>query len=264
MSSEAVKCVVDGAVARLVINRPEKRNAINVDVVVELGRHLDDLALRSDVRVITLSGEGACFSAGIDVTAVAGLGGVDETERGLHLRELARKIQHVINRIETLEKPVIAVLHSHALGLAMEIVLACDFRIAAEDLRFGLPEIYLGLIPDCGGTTRLTRMVGPAVAKELILLGDAVDAQTALSLRIVNEVCTREELEARTAALVERLVARPARALGLAKRMIDWSTSMERMTSFDTEVMAQTAAVSAPDFPQILATGVMTLRAKKH
>lgn len=261
--SEAVTCVIDGAVAKLAINRPEKRNAVNIEVIEQLGRHLDDLALRSDVRVVTLSGEGACFSAGIDVTAVAGLGGVSEAERGLHLRELARKIQTAINRIETLEKPVIGVLHSHCLGLAMEIVLACDFRVAADDLRLGLPEIYLGLIPDCGGTTRLTRLVGAAKAKEMIMLGDPIDAAEALRLNLINAFGTREELPGIAQSLVDRLVARPARALGLSKRMVDWSSSMERPTSFDAEVLTQTAAVSAPDFPEILAGGVMALRQKK-
>jgi enoyl-CoA hydratase/carnithine racemase len=263
MSSEAVQCVIEGNVAKLAINRPEKRNAINGEVIDGLLAHIGELAWNNDVRVIVIYGQGPCFSAGIDVTYIAGLGTIEENLRGAYLRELARKIQSALNRIENIEKPVVAVMHKYALGLAMELALACDFRIASKGTVMGLPEIYMGLVPDCGGTTRLTRALGVPKAKELVMLGDTIDMNEAKELRLVNAVADEADLWKTADALVARLIDRPRRVLGLAKRLVDISASIDEMSSFELETIVQSNAVSAPDFPEILAGGVQKLMKKK-
>ncbi len=263
MSSEAVQCRIEGPVARLLLNRPDKRNAINDEIINQLQAHLDDLALNNDVRVITLSGSGPCFSAGIDLGYVGGLASVDEGQRGAFLREMARKIQNVMNRMETIEKPIIAVIHRYCVGLGMELVLGCDFRIATPDVLFSLPEIYLGLIPDCGGTTRLTKLVGIAKAKEMIMLGDSISIDEAKALNLVTAVADQENLEKETDSLVQRLLDRPVRSLGLCKRMVQLSSSVDQMSSFELEPIVQTCAVMAPDFAENLMKGFQTLQAKR-
>jgi len=263
MSEEVVKCTIADHIASLSINRPEKRNAINGEVIDAMLKILDEVAWNQEVRVIAIGGEGTGFSSGIDVTYIAGLGGVDENQRGVYLRELARKIQSLMNRIESIEKPVVAVIHKYALGLAMEMALACDFRIASEETVMGLPEVHMGLVPDCGGTTRLTRALGVPKAKELVMLGDNIDMATAASLGLVTLVAPMDQLRDAAADFMKKLMARPARVLGLAKRLVDLSASVDEMTSFEIETLAQTGAIAAPDFPQILATGVQSLLKKK-
>ena len=263
MSEAAVKSVIEGSVAKLSINRPDKRNAIDGQVIDGLLQHLSDLAMNQDVRVIVICGEGPCFSAGIDIAYIAGLGGVDENLRGVFLRELARKIQSVMNRIESIEKPVVAVMRKYAVGLAMELALACDFRIATKDTTMSLPEIFLGLVPDCGGATRLTRAVGVPKAKELIMLGNPIDAAAAESLHLLTMVTEPDDLWNVADKFIARLVERPQRALGLAKRLVDLSASVDEMTSFELETLVQTGAISAPDFPHILAEGMQALLKKK-
>ena len=263
MSDEAVKSVIRDGIAYLSLNRPEKRNAINAEVIDALLSHLDKLAWNQDVRVIAIGGEGPCFSAGIDVTYIAGLGTLDENRRGALLREVARKIQSALNRIENIEKPVVAVLHKYALGLGMELALACDFRIAAEDTIMGLPEVFMGLVPDCGGTTRLTRALGVPRAKEIVMLGETIGMTRALALGLVTLTAPADELRDAADAFMKKLMERPERVLGLAKRLVDLSASVDELTSFEIEALVQSNAVTAPDFPQILASGVQSLMKKK-
>ncbi len=263
MPQQVVKRVTENAHARLILNRPEKRNAIDGEVIEALGKHLDEIAFDDEVRVISISGEGPAFSSGIDIGFISGLGAIDENQRGVRLRELARKIQAVMNRIENIEKPVVAVIHQYAIGLAMELALACDFRVAAKNAVMGLPEIVLGLVPDCGGTTRLTRAVGVPKAKELVMLGEQIGMEEAFRLGLVNVVADEKDLWSAARDLIDRLIQRPARALGLSKRLVDLSASVDEMTSFEIETLVQTGALAAPDFPQILAEGFQNLRKKK-
>ncbi|MBZ0273967.1 enoyl-CoA hydratase/isomerase family protein [bacterium] len=257
--SEAVTRTIEGPVGRITLNRPDKRNAINAEVIAGVASAVDAWALDPDVRVIVIDGAGAGFSAGIDAAWLAGLGASDEAMRGPALREMARTIQATMNRIETVEKPVIAALHRYAIGLGLELALACDFRIVEAGTRMSLPEIYLGLVPDCGGTTRLTRLVGAARAKEAVMLGDAIDPDTALAWGMVTAVAPEGGLADAVSTFAARLVERPAHALGLAKRLVDLSSSMDRMSSFDVEVLVQSNNIGLPNFPEILAGGFQRL-----
>jgi len=200
------------------------------------------------LRALVVRGAGKCFSAGIDVTAFMLLPqryGDDWLKR---MRTVTDDFQRVLTYLERIELPSIALLHGHCLGLGMELALACDMRIAARGTLLGLPESRLGLIPDVGGTTRLTRLVGPARAKELIFTGKQIDAEQAERWGIVNRVVEADGLQK---ALEEELaglrLAAPL-AVGMAKRVIDGLCDVDR--GLMLEGWAQSQLVPTEDFTE--------------
>jgi enoyl-CoA hydratase/carnithine racemase len=175
----------EGAVALVAFARPEKRNAISRDVLRALVDAMTAAERDRTVRAIVLYGEGRVFSAGVDFTMLAEdvAAGHDRTPFRSQIGDM-----QAIGRLETIEKPVIAAMHRYVPGLALEVALACDFRIATQDCELGLPEVKLGLVPDVGGTTRLVRTVGRAKAKELILTGRMIPASEALQMGLLTEI----------------------------------------------------------------------------
>ena len=260
---QAVRIEIDGPVARVILNRPEKRNAINEDVVDGLNDALGRLESNGDVHVVLLRGEGSMFSSGIDFTWIGQLGAVeDKTHAGVFLRLLITKVQEMNNWIERIEKPVIAVLHGRCIGLGLEIALACDFRIAEEGTLMGLPEVLLGLVPDCGGTTRVTRCAGPAVAKEVVMLAEQVDCRRYLEWNLINRIAPKGALDAAVDDFVKVILDRPPRVIGLAKRLIDRGAGLDKMSHMELEALANSALILAPDFPQIIMEGIQKVRKK--
>ncbi len=162
------------------------------------------------------------------------------------MRSITDDFQRVLNRLERLELPTIALLHGYCLGLAMELALACDIRIAAEGVMMGLPESRLGMIPDVGGTTRLTRLVGPGRAKELIFTGGQIDAVTADKWGIVNHVIPGDELLNRGESLAAEINQAAPLAVGMAKRVIDGLSDIDR--GLMLEGWAQSQLFSTEDF----------------
>src|SRR5690606_37290787 len=163
----------------IILNRPEKRNAINLEMFRAFDAAVAEANRTPGLRVVLIRGAGESFSAGIDVSALLGLAQTHGPHWQQRMRSITDEFQGVLTRLERLELPTIALLHGHCLGLAFELALACDLRLAAEGTSLGLPESRLGIIPDVGGTTRLTRLVGPARAKELIFTGRRFDATLA-------------------------------------------------------------------------------------
>jgi enoyl-CoA hydratase len=168
-------------VATVTIHRPDKLNALNDDVMRELGELFDELASRRDVGAVVLTGSGRAFVAGADI---AGLAAAKPGE----LERFSRAGQATFRRVERLTKPVIAAVNGFALGGGFELALACHVRIASEAAKFGLPEVKLGLIPGYGGTQRLARLVGRGRALQLILTAEMIDAAEALRIGVVNAV----------------------------------------------------------------------------
>lgn len=230
----------------IVLNRPDKRNAINM----ELFRGLDTAVAAANktpgLRAVLIRGQGKAFSAGIDVSALLGLA----QEYGPHwqtrMRSITDEFQGVLTRLERLELPTIALLHGYCLGLALELALACDIRIAAAGTMLGLPETRLGIIPDVGGTTRLTRIVGPGRAKELIFTGRQFDAAYAERWGIVNYVVPAEELAAKGEELAAEISLAAPLAVGMAKRVIDGLADVDR--GLQLEGWAQSQLFSSEDF----------------
>jgi len=263
MANQVVQCEVKEGIGIITLNRPEKRNAINEEVLESIHKAFTDLSENVAVKVILLQGTGAVFSAGIDFNFLATVARDDGRAPGIRLREGIDYIQTVLNRIERIEKPVVAKIHGFCGGLGLELALTADFRIASKGATLGLPEIILGLIPDCGGTTRLTRLLGPGWAKELILTGDMIPAQRAYEIGLIHQVCPDEQLEEKTQAFLQKILQRPSLALGLAKRAIDWGVGLDKMTHMEIEALTQSLLITAKDFPETLKKGFATLLKKK-
>mgnify|MGYP002396118245 CR=1 FL=1 len=263
MSNQVVKWEVKDGIGTVTLNRPEKRNAFNGEVLDGISKAFSELSLDLGTRLILLQGAGPVFSAGIDFHYLSTVARDDGRAPGIRLREGIESIQSLLNRIERIEKPVVAKIHGFCGGLGLELALTADFRIASEGATLGVPEIILGLIPDCGGTTRLTRLLGPAWAKELIMTGDMIPAKRAYEIGLVHQVFPDSVLEENTRAFLSKLLQRPSLALGLAKRAVDWGAGLDKMTHMEIEAYVQSLLVTAKDFPQTLQKGLATLLKKQ-
>jgi enoyl-CoA hydratase/carnithine racemase len=205
-----------GAVRHVVLNRPEKRNAMNQELLLALGEALREAGADEGVHCVVLRGEGPVFSAGVDLVELAESSG----QTGM-LRPFRNVFLECANLCETMAKPVVCQIHRTCVGGALEVALGCDLRIASSDAQLGLPEVRFGIIPDVGGSTRLPAVVGLGRAKELIMTARTIDADEAERIGLVNRVAAPEKLEQQTQALVEELLANSHVAVGRAKRVID-------------------------------------------
>jgi enoyl-CoA hydratase/carnithine racemase len=230
----------------IVLNRPEKRNAINLELFKAFDAAVTAANRTPGIRAVLISGEGESFSSGIDVSALLGLTQSHGPNWQQRMRSITDEFQGVLTRLERLELPTIALLHGHCLGLAFELALACDLRVAAEGTALGLPETLLGIIPDVGGTTRLTRLVGPGRAKELIFTGRRIDAASAERWGIVNYAVPREELLGKGEALAAEIAQAAPLAVGMAKRVIDGLADIDR--GLMLEGWAQSQLFASEDF----------------
>ena len=262
MANQMVKWEVRDGIGTITLNRPEKRNAINEEVLEGINRAFSELSSSLETKVILLQGAGPAFSAGVDFNYLAAIAKDDGRALGVRLREVLDGIQTIFNRIERIEKPVVAKIHGFCGGLGLELALTADFRLASESATLGVPEIILGIIPDCGGTTRLTRMLGPAWAKELIMTGDMVTARRAFELGLINRIFPDGEIEEQTNGFLAKLLQRRSLALGLAKRAIDLGVGLDKMTHMEIEALVQSLLITEKDFPEALQEGVATLIGK--
>ena len=200
-------------VAVITINRPEKRNALNIQTREEGAAILEELRADEGVRVVVFTGAGdKAFIAGADIGEFAGRTAI--TQRAVMTG------RSLFTAIDTFPKPVIAMINGYCLGGGCELALSCDLRIASDRASFGQPEINLGIIPGGGGTQRLTRLIGEGKAMELILTGDIIDAQTAYSLGLVNLVVPAADLEAKTMEIANRIAEKSPVALRMAKEAV--------------------------------------------
>lgn len=190
-----------GKVQWLIINRPDKLNALNQEVLSALGDALEASLKDDKVGALVVSGSGEkAFVAGADISEFRGL-------TASQAQALALKGQKLFSRIEEAPKPILAAVNGFALGGGMELAMACHLRVASENAKFGQPEVKLGLIPGYGGTQRLPRLVGRGRALELLLTGKMIDAGTALSWGLVNQVVPLGELKDATQKLAEAVLA---------------------------------------------------------
>jgi enoyl-CoA hydratase/carnithine racemase len=226
--SELVRTAHRDFVFEIVLNRPDKRNAFNIELFEQFDAAVTQVDRTPDIRTVLIRGEGKAFSAGIDLSSLLALADRYGPHWKQRMRSITHEFQSVLTRLERLELPTIALLHGHCLGLALELALACDIRIAAEGTQLGLPESRLGMIPDVGGTTRLTRLIGPARAKELIFTGRRFEADLAECWGIVNYVVPAEKLLQKGEALADEINQAAPLAVGMAKRVIDGLSDVDR------------------------------------
>jgi len=171
-----------GEIALLRINRPEALNAMNIDVISELSRTVDILGADESIKVVIITGSGEkSFCAGADISYMVNIDPITA-------EKYASSAQSVLNKIERLEKPVIAAVNGYALGGGCELAMVCDIRIASSNAKLGQPEVTIGIPPGWGGTQRLMRLVGPAKAKELVFTGKMISADEAFHIGLVNSV----------------------------------------------------------------------------
>ncbi len=200
-------------VAIVTINRPEKRNALNIQTRAEGAAVLDHLRADDGVRVVIITGAGdKAFIAGADIAEFAERTAITQREVMLE--------RGLFNAFDTFPKPVIAMVNGYCLGGGCEVALACDIRVASDKASFGQPEINLGIIPGGGGTQRLTKLVGEGKAMEMILSGEIISADEAYRIGLVNHVVPADQLEAKTMEIANRIAEKSPIALRLAKEAV--------------------------------------------
>lgn len=237
-----------GRVALVSLNRPEKRNALDEAMFDEIRENFLALRDKDDVWVVLLKGAevegGEIFSAGIDLYDVAKkVQGASITT----IKKFTTKLQESFNAVESLEKPVIALVGGYCFGAGLELALACDLRIMAEDAQIGALETALGLVPDLGGTTRLVRALGTSRAKQMILTAEKLDASRALSFGLVNWVVEPENLVMKGMEVAEQLCLNAPLALGVAKRLVDQVCNLDLATALTVEKLAQMELLQSED-----------------
>ena len=215
-TESALVLSVDGPVATITLNRPEKLNAITPAMLASLEAALGSIETDQTVRVVVITGAGTkAFSAGADVGAWSSLEPLDMW------RTWIRTGHRVMDRLEGLRQPTIAALNGIAYGGGLEVALACDLRLAADHVKVAAPEVGIGTVPGWGMTTRLAVIAGPARAKQMILTGQPVSAADAAAWGVVSEVVSAADLEAATAELASRIAAQAPVAAQVAKQLID-------------------------------------------
>ena len=210
---ELVEIVRESGIATLKLNRPPV-NALNFQLQAEIARASEELGNDIGVAAVVLYGGEKAFAAGADIK---------EMEKLSHEEMLARSagLKSAFDAVARIPKPVIAAITGYALGGGLELAMCADVRIASESVKVGQPEILLGIIPGAGGTQRLTRLVGPSIAKELVFTGKVISATEAYQLGIINKVVADGEVYAKACEWARQFVGGPAVALATAKAAID-------------------------------------------
>lgn len=234
----------DRAAARhVVMNRPGRRNALDVELVRALVTELRLAADDPGVECVVLRGEGPSFCAGIDISTLR------ELTDSSRLRAIRADFVAVADLLEQMPKPTVAQVHGWCVGAGFELALACDLRVVTHDAVLGLPETRIGAVPDVGGLARLGALVGAGRAKELVLTSALIDGDRAARLGVANRVAAGgEELEAATATLVDELLTCSTVANGLAKRVIDAATKPALAATLEQELTAQLVCIESDRF----------------
>jgi enoyl-CoA hydratase/carnithine racemase len=230
--SELLSVEVDGGIATILLKRPPM-NALNVEIQEALRDAAEEVTERRDIAAAIIYGGEKVFAAGADIKEMETM---SYTDMVFH----SRRLQSAFRAVAQIPKPTVAAITGYALGGGCELALTCDFRVAARNAKLGQPEILLGVIPGAGGTQRLSRLIGPARAKDLVYSGRFVSADEALAMGLVDEVVDQGEggdVYAAARARVERYVGGPAFALRAAKEAIDRGLEVDLDTGLEIESM---------------------------
>lgn len=237
---EYLKVEREEEIVQITINRQDKLNAMNLDVMNEFISLLDSLEKDSS-RVIIITGDGPkAFSAGADIEYMSSIGPTEAEKYALRGHE-------VLNRIEKLEKPVIAAVNGYALGGGCELALACDIRFASPNAQLGQPEVTLGICPGWGGTQRLLRIVGPSRAKDLIFSGRKITAEEAFSMGLINKIIPSENLLSETRAYAKTISKNSNFAIGISKMLVNRGTDTNLDTGLKLEIYSWAVCFSTKD-----------------
>src|SRR5438105_6734183 len=260
-----------GSVGWLRVNRPERLNAMTIEMWEELAKLGESLGDDASLRCLVVMGEGRAFSSGIDVEHLLSGGGgglFSEAGKGSAAAVAERPSSgrgmedKLVTRINDLQEaytwladapyPTIAAMRGYALGGGLQLALACDLRIAARGTKLALPEHKYGLLPDLGGTYWLPRIVGPAKAKELIFTGDVIDSEEALAIGLVNRLVDDADLESAATALAERIAGQPPIAVRGSKRAIDKACRQSLGEGLREAAVGQAECIRSADFVEAM------------
>ncbi len=240
-------------ICTITLNRPEKRNAINVEMLTGLCKMVEHQASDPTIRAIILKGEGKIFSAGVDFNSLGAEVGACLGEAGtgdVGLRALIYKFQQYLNRLEAAEVPIICAMHGRALGLAVELALACDIRLMSEDCIWSMPELKMGVIADVGGTSRLSRLMGPSRAMEILMTGRDYTANQALDWGLINYHYAVDILVAEAEKLARDIALTAPLAVGAVKKIIKRGDGVDLMTQQDMEANHNSILLRTEDFQE--------------
>ncbi|WP_342598846.1 enoyl-CoA hydratase-related protein [Psychrobacillus sp. FSL H8-0483] len=238
---ESIHYEQQGNIAYVTLNRPKALNAFNYDMLRELGEIAESIRINPDIRVVIFTGAGdKSFSVGADLKERKTL-----TEQ--RVKRNIYKIGEVFSTIENLPQPTIAMLNGYAFGGGTELALACDFRIAADDIQLGLTETSLAIIPGAGGTQRLPRLIGEAKALELILTARRLKADEALAYGLVTKITTRDRLKVETESFAALMLANGPIALQQAKFAVKHGMNVDLQTGLAIERKAYEMTIPTED-----------------
>ena len=243
-------------------NRPAKRNAITVEMLTGICELVESQAGDPDIRAIILKGQGKMFSAGVDFNSLGAEVGACLGEAGAGgapLRALIYRFQQYLNRLEAVEIPIICAMHGRALGLGIELALACDIRLMSDDCIWAMPELKLGVIADLGGTSRLARLIGPSRTMEIFLTARDYTARQALDWGLVNYIYPEDDLIAEAEKMAGDMSATAPLAGGAVKKIIKRGDGVDLMTQLDMEANHNSILLRTEDFQEGL-TAMMEKR----
>ena len=239
MADTNIRVDLSESIATLTIDRPEVKNALNLETVNEVRAALTALAVNHDVGVLVITGAGeSAFVSGADINDIRARG----RDEGL-----AAINSSLFAEIERFPRPTIAAINGYALGGGCELALACDIRIASDTAKFGQPELGLGIIPGAGATQRLPRLIGMGRAKYLILTGDLIDAKQALEIGLVSAVTPPGQLQIRARELAKKILRQGPLAARLAKVALNASARVDLESGLLIETLAQALCYSSDD-----------------
>lgn len=250
--SDLVLTTIDDGLLTISLNRPDKRNALSMELFAALGEAFDRAAA-SDVRVVLVRGEGKVFCAGIDLSALAEIGGAGGGDVIARFHEIVGRLQDIFMKLERIGKPSVAAVHGAAVGAGVQLAMACDLRVIAEDARLGMYEVRYGIVPDLTGIHRAVQLCGPSRAKDLAMTGRDVDAAEALRIGLADRVVPAAELQEAALALARQIGANAPLATWAIKRMVDKAASGQAPEDNMRDIAdAQLVAITSPDFAEAM------------
>lgn len=251
MNYETISFTEKDQIATILLNRPERLNALNPTMIKELGIIVEDLKKDEQTRVVVITGAGRAFCAGGDVKVQSAE--IESNDPLSRIKRSFRPMNEVISGIRNLRKPVIAAVNGVAVGAGLSLALACDMRIASTKARFGMVFVKTGLHPDTGATHLLSRLIGTARACELIFTGDIIGAEEADRIGLVNRVVESDRLESTVFELATKIAKRAPVPIQSAKGLIYKSLSMDLSVISEWEMLAQMVCVQTKDHAEGLA-----------
>jgi enoyl-CoA hydratase len=240
----------DGNIARIILNRPEVKNAIDFSIINELGAALDRISVSQKPRVLIISGSDKYFSSGIDVKDLPIFWKMNQQELGKHLKYMQ---DNVYSKLENLSIPTIAEIRGFCIGAGLELIICCDFRFASSKSVFSLPEVNLCVVPDLGGTHRLSKLIGFARAKRMALLGETIEASNALSWGLIDQCLDDEELSIALEKFCDQIVKKPPISLKLVKNLVNQGWNRNFSQDIEKVVEYQYTCLKTKDHKEAIA-----------